>query len=306
MDEELPPGEAVAHGDLRAVRTDAQAACAEPARSRPKPGRHPAARASEPLTLELFRLTRDHFFPCFNRELAQLADPRAPPRCTYSFTALFYLGLSLFTMPVGTRRQLGSACRAACVPDHLATLSDEPCPASVAQPDTLNYLLRRLPPAVLDGFATRLTMHLCRGKVLDKFRLDGELLVAIDGVNVLSHQRTPPTACRWETARDGHRRYRCDALEAKIVTAHGLALHLATEFIEAPLDTYDKQDCELQAFSHLAAPSPYPTPPRPGWKPRPAPPESGRGRLTGRGFTAIVASVSRVPRVATFGPCRRP
>src|SRR5512146_2935698 len=136
MDGAPSTGEAVARGALRAVRTHAQAAWAEPARPRPKPGRRPAPRADEPLTLELFRTTRDHFFPSFNRELAQLADPRAPTRCTYSLTALFYLGLSLFMMQLRSRRQLGSACRAACVPDNLAKLSDESCPAHVAHPDT--------------------------------------------------------------------------------------------------------------------------------------------------------------------------
>jgi len=42
-------------------------------------------------------------------------------------------------------------------------------------------------------------------------------------------------------------------LEAKLVLPNGLAVSLATEWIENPGSDYDKQDCEQKAFKRLSS-----------------------------------------------------
>jgi hypothetical protein len=107
-------------------------------------------------------------------------------------------------------------------------------------------------------------------------RLQGAFPVAVDGTGFLSfHQQHCPHCLvhRHET----HTVYLHPVLEAKLVDPRGLALSIATEFIENPtppatpatplptpvkstqeamptLTTYEtvKQDCELKAFARLA------------------------------------------------------
>jgi hypothetical protein len=97
-----------------------------------------------------------------------------------------------------------------------------------------------------------MTYSLLRGKVLDKFRLDGDMLVAIDGVNVLTLKRMTDVPCITQQHADGQDLYMYNALEAKIVTCTGLAIHVATAFIDYQEPNATKQDCETKAFYRLA------------------------------------------------------
>jgi len=94
---------------------------------------------------------------------------------------------------------------------------------------------------------------LIRKKVLYRYRLLGMYsLVAIDGTGVLTFRERHCPDCLTKTLHNGQTLYYHPVLEAKLVTANGVAFSLMTEFIENTDLSVDKQDCELKAFYRLA------------------------------------------------------
>jgi hypothetical protein len=95
-------------------------------------------------------------------------------------------------------------------------------------------------------------------KALDDFRFPGDFIVAVDGTGYLSFSHHHCPQCLTQKHSSGAVSYLHPVLEAKLLTANGLALSLATEFIEnppgrTPADYQEqKQDCELKAFDRLA------------------------------------------------------
>jgi hypothetical protein len=164
---------------------------------------------------------------------------------------MIHLGMNLFLSQLGARRQLRPASRSPQFLDNLNCLADTQN-ETVAHPDAMNYLLEKLPPDNLGDLAYKMTHALVRGKVFDKYRLDGDILIAVDGVNALSqsHKVDPKVPCLEQHRSDGTT-YLYNALEVKIVSHTGLAIHLATVFIDFTEPGATKQDCERKAFYRL-------------------------------------------------------
>ena len=88
--------------------------------------------------------------------------------------------------------------------------------------------------------------------MLRRFLLNGNLVVAMDGVQIMRVDH--PVGEGWLTqTKDGKTTYSRYVLAAKIVTSCGLVVPFAYEFIENPaeLAEFDKQDCELKASRRL-------------------------------------------------------
>lgn len=120
--------------------------------------------------------------------------------------------------------------------------------------DTSDHVLRCLPPEELEILKAHLVSGLIEHKIFSKFRFLGKFyLVAVDGTGIASFEEKHCEHCLTKTSKNGIVNYFHTVLEAKIVTSKGLAISLATEFIEniAGRD-YEKQDCELKAFVRLA------------------------------------------------------
>jgi hypothetical protein len=91
-------------------------------------------------------------------------------------------------------------------------------------------------------------------KALHKYRLFGQyFVVAIDATGTMSFAERHCEQCLHRTSKKGKTRYFHNVLEAKLITANGFAISLATEWIANPLTEYDKQDDERKAFVRLAA-----------------------------------------------------
>jgi len=209
--------------------------------------------------------TTRHFWPKLNDWLRALPDTRYEPMVEYEAPFLCWWGLLLFCCKLGSRRQLDFELRdlQLSVLKNLNRLAQSQ-QTSLPVHQTLSHYLGHVGSAAIAQLRTDCVRHLIRSKVLDHARLQGSFPVMVDGTGYLSFSEQHCPHClvhRHET----NTVYLHPVLEAKLVDTHGLALSLATEFIENPdpsasankastLTSYEavKQDCELKAFARLA------------------------------------------------------
>jgi len=189
-----------------------------------------------------------------------LPETRFEPRILYHRRFLVWWGLLLFLCKLGRLRQLDSELR----DEQTEVLYNVNALAQTQQTTlpvygTLCHYLLHLGPAPLAGLRTRMIRTLIRGKVLDAYRLQGAFVIAVDGTGHVSFSRRHCEHCLTQT--HGERTYYYhQVLEAKLVTWSGLALSVASEFIDnrhlsqatATSAEARKQDCELKAFVRLA------------------------------------------------------
>jgi hypothetical protein len=93
--------------------------------------------------------------------------------------------------------------------------------------------------------------RLIRMRALDHARLYGHFLVVLDGTGQLYFRQRHCEHCLTKTV-DGQTQYYHPVLEAKLVTPEGLAISIASEFIENSDPKATKQDCEWKAFARLS------------------------------------------------------
>jgi len=154
----------------------------------------------------------------------------------------------------GSRRSFEAERGKGHTTENLARLVDEPCDQT-ATTWALDYLFRGMDPAGLAEIRTGMIHSLINARRLEDGRFDGECLVAVDGTELhrFSNRDRPHCPhCLKQTHSNGTTDYFHSVLEAKLVTRQGLALSMATEFIENGTREYDKQDCELKGFYRLA------------------------------------------------------
>jgi hypothetical protein len=182
--------------------------------------------------------------------LAELDDTRDPKRITYPRQFLSWMGLLLFLLKLGARRQLRFELDSAEALENLNRLSG--CSMeTVAHGDTLDHFLGHVPPSQYARLRRHMVFRLLRMKALDKGRLFGHFLVVVDGTGQYCFSRRHCEHCLVRTVH-GKQQYYHHVLEAKLVTPQGLAISIASEFIENADPHADKQDCELKAFARLA------------------------------------------------------
>jgi len=208
-----------------------------------------------------------HFWPQLNRWLQGLPDTRYQPMVVYDPRFLCWWGFLLFCCKLGSRRQLDYQLRdlETRVLDNVNVLAE--CQQETLPVDkTLSHYLGHLGSAALGDLRTECVRRLIRNKVLDGARLYGGFVLAVDGTGYLRFdQRHCPHCLAHKNGSAVY--YLHPVLEAKLVDPRGLALSVATEFIENPgadlppenpdpatLTEYEKvkQDCELKAFARLA------------------------------------------------------
>jgi len=208
-------------------------------------------RREQTALLKAFTGTVRHYWGDWDRLFGGVIDPRNLSQIIYPLNSLLFTGVFLFLCQLGTRRAINDQLR-----------TNGPAQAKLAawfdvenfpHGDTLNYTYRHLEVPQLQEVICRGVEVLIRKKVLARYRLLGlYYLVAVDGTGVLTyHQRHCPH-CLTRTLSKGETLYYHPVLEAKLVTANGLAFSLMTEFIDNTDLTSDKQDCELNAFYRLA------------------------------------------------------
>lgn len=201
-----------------------------------------------------------HFWPDLNPWIAALPDTRFQPFVEYKSHFLVWWGISLFLFKLGFRRQLdfdlcAVGTRVLENMNRVAGTDQESRPVH----NTLRHYLGHLGWRPLSLLRTRMIRRLLRMKVLAQWRLLGsDYVVAIDATGWLGFSEPHCPYCLQQT-RGKQTSYLHMVLEGKLVTSSGLALSIATEFIEnsdvgPSLSTNPeqrKQDCELKAMSRL-------------------------------------------------------
>lgn len=207
-----------------------------------------------------FARTARHFFPGLNAWLDEVPDPRCPQRITYTGRFLLWYGILLFVGKLGSRRQLDFKYREAgtSVLDNVNGLADTK-QDSLPHNDTLDDFLAGVGAEPVAALRCQMMDRLIRMRALDAARVQGRLVLAIDGTGYL--------VFRWEhcehclTRRSGEQTLHChQVLEAKILGPAETALSLASEFIDnrhctdcraGAGEQKRKQDCELKASRRL-------------------------------------------------------
>lgn len=189
----------------------------------------------------------------------QLPDTRLQPLVVYDRRFLAWWGLALFLFKLRSGRQLDFDLRDLETEvltnfNRLAGTQQETLPVD----GTLSHFLGHVGAAAFADLRTQMIRRLIRMKVLDDQRLLGRFVVATDGSGWLRFKTRHCAQCLTQTHGDTTV-YLHMILEAKLVGMSGLALSVATEFIEnepgTPVlaqDEQTKQDCELTALDRLA------------------------------------------------------
>lgn len=210
----------------------------------------------------LFARTVRHFFPSFNATLDKVPDPRCQPRITYHKRFLLWYGLLLFAGKLGSRRQLDYKYReqGSCFLDNVNCLA-QTHQQSVPCNDTLDDYLARIGGAPIASVRGELMNGLIRGRVLDSARVQGCLVMGVDGSGYLTFRYPHCPHCLTRRCGD-HVLYSHQVLEAKIFGPAETVLSIGTEFIDnedlaenaaTAGDQKRKQDCELKAARRLFA-----------------------------------------------------
>lgn len=209
----------------------------------------PARREGLKLGANLAR-TVAHFWPDLRLWLGQVPDTRDQDQIIYPRHVLLWVGLLLFLTKMGARRQIHYQLDSV---EALANLNRLTAEAMVRGPhgDTVEHFLSHVPERGLILVRRQMVQRLIRMKALDEGRLCGHFLVVIDGTGQLHFRERHCPHCLEQTHGDVTYYYH-NVLEAKLVTPRGLALSIATEFIENTDPKATKQDCELKAFVRLA------------------------------------------------------
>jgi hypothetical protein len=192
--------------------------------------------------------TIHHFFPDLFDRLRQVEDCRQ--KSDYTLVELLLAGIMLFVFQQGSRNALNNKRAEKKFKTHYERLFKLRLPHL----DTVHRVLCRLPDTELEQLKHSLVKTLLEKKVLHKYRLFGRwFVVAVDATGVMSFSEPHCEHCLHRTSKSGKTTYQHQVLEAKLITASGLAISLATEWIANPDGEYDKQDCERNAFVRLAA-----------------------------------------------------
>jgi len=121
--------------------------------------------------------------------------------------------------------------------------------------DTVADFLRQLNDQELEHFKAAMLSHLIEQKVLHHFKLLGKyFMIAIDGTGTNSYPENDEEKIRvHKTSKNGKTTYQHYVLEAKLVTASGLSISIASEWIANDTErNFNKQDCEQSAFKRLS------------------------------------------------------
>jgi hypothetical protein len=162
-----------------------------------------------------------------------------------------WTGIFLFLLKLAARRQIKYEFNTKPFINNLNLLADTRL-ERISHPDTLSYLMKKIPPKEISRLKTKMINRLIRMKCLEQDRLLGRYyIIAIDLTGHASFGNTRHCKrCMSKELGSKHIYYH-PVLEAKLISPRGMALSVDTEFVDNKLG-HIKQNCELRAFYKLA------------------------------------------------------
>ncbi len=184
-------GKTAAEGNLGSERSDHQDPRAN------KPGRRPKPELGRPNPAEIHRAALRHYFPDFIKWLRAVTDPRkCTDLCTYPIEFVLMVVLLMHCGQCGSRRQLGRDLKEGRMGGNIWRMVGKAYSKVVCHADTVNGVMEILDPEQIENLIAAVFDRLRRARVLDRFRFDGKLTVAVDATQVLSFGK-----CHCETER---------------------------------------------------------------------------------------------------------
>jgi hypothetical protein len=165
-----------------------------------------------------------HFFGSWQAIFGGVRDGRNPDLIVYPLASLLCTGVLLFLFRLGSRRQIQYQLRKNGPSQ--AKLGSWFDVAKIPHGDTLNYAFKRLQPDEVQEVVCRMVSVLVRKKVLYRWRLFDNFLIAVDGTGMLTFRERHCPHCLTRQLNSGETIYYHPILEAKLVTANGFAFSL--------------------------------------------------------------------------------
>ena len=207
--------------------------------------------AEKPGVLDAYLKTISRFLPKHFQWMEKVKDRRNPYFITYSTSYMVWMGILLFLLKMGSRRQIKYRLN---TPVFIQNMNDwvKADVEQVAHPDTLAYFCSGLNPKELEMLLKMDVYSIIRSRALENQRIFGEYyLVAVDGTETLDFKERHCPHCLTRKHDDGSVTYYHKVVEAKLVTESGLCLPMALEFVENSKEDVPVQDCELLACYRL-------------------------------------------------------
>lgn len=201
--------------------------------------------------IKSFAKTFQHFFPEIWGWVEDIPDPRDIKKTVYAQKCLVLVGLLLFVLRLGSRRQMNFRLNSKNLLQNLQKAFAYKA-ETIPHGDTIKNYFCGLAFKYMEKLRSMMIKTLIRMKCFEKYRfLNKYYLIAIDGTQHLTFKDKHCDHCLRRELKSGEILYYHMVLEAKLVVADGMALSIATEFIENIDPNAKKQDCELKGAYRL-------------------------------------------------------
>ncbi|QEP43500.1 hypothetical protein D5085_11120 [Ectothiorhodospiraceae bacterium BW-2] len=168
----------------------------------------------------------------------------------YDLAALITACIAMFLFKAGSRNEMNNLREEKRFRKNYQRLFKMPLPHM----DTVDNIMRQLTEDQLQKLTQSMVRALLKKKIFHNQRLFGEwFVIAVDASGIHSFTECPHDQALHKDYSSGKSSWHNMVLEAKLITANGFAISIATEWLENPEEgNYDKQDCERKAFKRLA------------------------------------------------------
>lgn len=202
----------------------------------------------------LFRLIQNiHYsFPDLFLRLRNIEDFRSRPQ--YELAELIFGAIAIFIFKSGSRNAFNNMNQEKFALNYYRAFK-----MKLPHTDTINIAMKIIKNDELEALKSYLIKGLVQKKIFYKYRILGQYYnISVDGtslmkINPANIANFPHALYKvYNKGKENEKTvYFINILEAKLICSNGFCISLGTEWIENPLKEYNKQDCELKAFTRL-------------------------------------------------------